>query len=146
MSSKTKIALVLVAAAAAAYWFWPSNDSKKNQTTPPVEVIAAYEKTIQDRAEALGTGYANESADITASVSEYIAEIAFTDGQQVKKDDVIVRLEQSEEQAQLRAAQIQKSEHERELNRLRGMLKERAAAQREVDERLTQLKLAEQVI
>jgi membrane fusion protein (multidrug efflux system) len=87
--------------------------------------------------EALGTAQANESITITATVAGRLEEITFNDGQQVHKGDVIARLDQDEERAQLVAAQVQLAEHTREMKRLQTLLARKAAATRELDERKT---------
>lgn len=124
-----------------ALWDGPDNNGKDPKILP-VEVIAVYEETISDHIESLGTTLANESVNITATVSETLAEINFDDGKWVEKGYVIARLSQLEEQAQLAAAQARLRENRRELKRLQTLLKNQAAAQREYDERLTQIEIA----
>lgn len=121
-------------------------DARKQNAAIPVEAIAAYETTISDSVESLGTAMANESVDITANVTETISEIDFSDGQEVTKGDVIARLSQQEEAAQLAAAQARQKENRRELDRLNTLLKNKAAAQREYDERLTLIEVTKQEV
>lgn len=137
---------LVFAGGAAIYINWPATSAKKMTGPMSVEVMPIHPQPVQNVIDALGTAQANESIDITASISETLAEVAFVDGQRVEKDTVIVRLEQKEEQAQLEAAKIQLAEHERELRRLSGLLKERAAAQRDVDSRQTQLRITKKNI
>lgn len=130
---------------AAFFLLGDSNEKSKSEgKILPVQVIAVYEETISDSVESLGTAMANESVDITANVNETLAEINFEDNQQVKKGDIIARLSQQEEQAQLAAAQARQTENRRELKRLNTLLKNKAAAQREYDERITQIEVAKQ--
>ena len=103
----------------------------------PVVVLKAYAILLSDQVEALGTAQANESITITATVAGRLEEIAFRDGQQVHKGDVIARLDQDEERAQLVAAEVQLAEHVREVKRLQTLLARKAAATRELDERKT---------
>lgn len=120
---------------------------REANTAPlPVEAIAAYEATISDSVESLGTARANESVDVTANVAETIRELNFEDGQQVEKGHVIARLSQQEEAAQLAAAEARQKENRRELDRLQTLLRNRAAAQREYDERLTLIEVTKQDI
>lgn len=67
----------------------------------PVRQVSDFADTI----EALGTTRANESVDLTANVTETVAAIHFDDGQQVNKGDVLVVLNKSEEEAELKASQ-----------------------------------------
>jgi len=103
----------------------------------PVIVLKAYAMGLSDQVEALGTAQANESITITATVAGRLEEITFKDGQQVHKGDVIARLDQDEEKAQLVAAQVQLAEHAREVKRLKSLLVRKAASTRELDERKT---------
>lgn len=100
-------------------------------------VLKAYTTTIHDRLELLGTAGANESIDITAKISGRLDEVRFSDGQKVHQGDIIVKLDQSEEQAQLASATAQLIEHQRETTRLELLLENRAAAKRDLDERKT---------
>lgn len=139
--------ILLGCALLAIWWFFAGDDAAEQQAKgTPVEAIRLYKDTIYDSVESLGTTRANESIDITANVSEVITEIAFSDGDAVKEGDLIVRLSQNEEQAQLAAAQARQRENQRELKRLKTLLKNRAAAQREYDERLTQIEITKREI
>lgn len=113
------------------------NDEQRNMPEKPVVALKAYSMVLHDRVEALGTAGASESINITAKTTGKLDKIAFTDGQKVNKGDVIVRLDQGEEQAQLAAAVAQLNEHKREIKRLEELLAKRAAATRDLDERKT---------
>jgi len=112
-------------------------ESARKVPARPVVVLKSYAMPLSDRMEALGTAQANESITITATVAGRLEEIAFRDGQQVHKGDVIARLDQDEERAQLVAAEVQLAEHAREVKRLQTLLARKAAATRELDERKT---------
>ena len=111
-----------------------------------VEVIKIEKQLLSDDVKLLGNAYANESVQITANVSEIISDINFTDGQEVKKGDVIVLLEQQEEQSQLKSAKLQLAEHLRELNRLEKLLQNKAASKKDYDQRFTQVEITKQQI
>lgn len=138
---------VAVIAAIALYFLLAGNDNRDKAAQPvPVQVLRVYADTLYDRVESLGTTYANESIDLSANVAETIVEIGFEDGQAVRKGDLIALLSQQEEKAQLAAAQARQQENRRELKRLETLLKNRAAAQREYDERLTLIEITRQEI
>jgi len=101
---------------------------------------------FEERIEALGTTYARESVEITASVTETIDSIHFEDGQQVEEGALLVTLTQNTELAQLAAARASLAEEQREVNRLEKLVATRAAAQNELDERRTLLTIAKQRI
>ncbi|WP_176958076.1 efflux RND transporter periplasmic adaptor subunit [Mariprofundus sp. KV] len=103
----------------------------------PVVVFKAHPVALFDRTEALGTARSRESVEISARIAGRVEKILFRDGQQVKAGQVIVRMEQDEEQAQLGAATAQLAEHRREIKRLETLLARKAAARRDLDERKT---------
>ncbi|KFC50215.1 secretion protein HlyD, partial [Halomonas sp. SUBG004] len=75
------------------------------QTPPPVIGYQVASDTWSDPLEALGTLSADESVTLSATVTDTIAEINFDDGEQVERGRLLIRLEDAEEQALLRAAQ-----------------------------------------
>lgn len=152
MNKKILIILLLVASAIGGKLLFGAGgdgaDGKKGKDDKPVPVVAAkvIPRMLHDNVEAIGTAFANESLTITANATERLAEIRFTDGQFVHKGDIIAILEQDEEQAELAVAELQLKEHARELGRLKGLLKNKAASQRDVDERQTQVDVAGQQV
>lgn len=133
------IILMIVISSCVAGYYLLANDKPEQRKKPNVlvEVIEVSRETLFDNVEVLGSSYANESVEVTTNITEIISEIKFTDGQVVQKGDVIAVLEQSEEQAQLNAAQLQSKEHSRELKRLEKLLANKAASKRDYDERKT---------
>lgn len=131
------LVLIIISSAAGYYFLSSKNPDQRGRPNSLVEVIQAERQTLFDNVEVLGSSYANESVEITSNITETISEIKFTDGQAVSKGDVIAVLEQSEEKAQLKAAQLQSKEHDRELNRLKRLLANKAASKRDYDERKT---------
>lgn len=148
MKKKLLFIMFTVGLIYAGYWYasLPGNNAMDKGGVVPVTVVSTYEKNISNRVEALGTAYANESINITANATETLAEIKFSDGQEVKRGDVIAVLEQSEEQAQLKAAQARLEENKRELQRLKTLIANKAAAKREYDERETMLNITQQEV
>lgn len=137
------LALVIV----TALWLVSRRAENDTQATEPrVTVAKALLQPWVDEMEAIGTARANESLDITANVTETIAEIHFADGQQVKIGDPIVSLALGEEAAELAAAHARLEEEKRELARLEPLIKSKAVAQRLYDERKTAVVLAERAV
>jgi membrane fusion protein (multidrug efflux system) len=108
----------------------------------PVTVFEVQPQAVIDRIEALGTTFANESALITAAITEKVVAVHFEDGQQVREGELLVTLQQEEELAQRAAAVEQLAEHKRELKRMRTLLRENVIPQRSYDERQTLLNIA----
>lgn len=119
---------------------------KKEIKAVPVSVTTVSKQEFIDLVEAVGTAFALESADISPNVTEVIEEIHFSDGQQVRKGQILVTLRQAEEQAQLNAARVNLKEQEREIRRLQGLVDSGAVAVFELDTRKTQKELALQEI
>jgi len=115
------------------------NEAAKKAQVKAVVVYKVHAMQLSDRMESLGTAQANESIAITSKLAGKLEEVLFNDGQQVKKGDILARLDQDEEQAQLVAAEVQLAEHVREVKRLQSLLARKAAATRDLDERKTLL-------
>src|SRR5690606_29426049 len=77
-----------------------------------VEVAVVKPQMIAVRAEAVGTAYARESVLLTANVTDTVESIHFEDGQRVRRGEVLVVLSHNEEEAELRAAQVNLAEQE----------------------------------
>ena len=73
----------------------------------PVAVVAVpvTAAKIDFEIEALGTARANESVEVTAKVVNQVAAVRFTEGQQVRRGDVLVELDSEQERADLAAAE-----------------------------------------
>ena len=87
--------------------------------------------------DAIGTVQAFESADISSNVTERVTEITFKDGDFVKKGTLLAKLSDSEEQAMLASAKATLAEEEREIARLQKLVKDGAAPEARLQERLT---------
>lgn len=140
------VALLIAIIAAALYWLLPrdSGPAAVGVAAPvPVTGYRVETRQIADRSEALGTLRAQESVEITATVTKRVAELRFDDGNHVQKGQVIVLLEQAEELAELADAREQLKEEEREVRRIEALVSRRLAAANELDTRRTQLARAQ---
>ncbi|GAB1263476.1 efflux RND transporter periplasmic adaptor subunit [Aurantivibrio infirmus] len=108
-----------------------------------VEVYKVEPQALSVSTEALGTAYARESVEITPNVSDTIQSINFQDGQSVKAGDILLVLNHSEEDAELKSAQANLAEQEREVKRLQDLRKSQSVSQSLLDERLTAKETAE---
>ncbi len=104
---------------------------------PPPGVIATEVRLedFADRLEALGTTTANESVDITATVTETVTAVHFDDSDRVEAGQVLVEMTSSEEQAQLAEARATASEARRQYERIRSLEAKGTAAKALLDER-----------
>jgi RND family efflux transporter MFP subunit len=84
-------AAVLVIAAALSALAGCGEAQKQSSAPPPPTVTVAkpVERTVVDQDEYVGRFVAVDSVEIRSRVSGYLSEIHFTDGQMVKKGDVL---------------------------------------------------------
>lgn len=122
------LALVLAEAIALA----PLTQAQPAPTK--VVVVEVVNKTFIDNIEALGTLRANESVELTATVTELISSINFSDGQQVKKGKLLVQMDDAEEQAELAEELSRLAEAERQYARLAPLAQKGAASESKLDE------------
>ncbi len=114
----------------------------------PTAVIVAETRQmpLAERVEALGTLRANESVDLTANVTETISAIHFDDGQRVRAGDILVELTSREQHAQLEEARVRAVEAERQYQRVKALVAQRAASESLLDERRRDLDTARAVL
>ncbi len=74
-----------------------------------------------------------QGVDVTSEISGLVVEIKFDSGQEVRRDDVLVRLDDSVEQGQLRQAQAQLPALQASLTRYRALAAQGNAAQASLD-------------
>lgn len=106
-------------------------------------VVATVErKDFFNEVEALGTLKANESVDLTSTVTEKVLKVNFTDNQRVTKGDVLVEMDVTEERAQLEEAKSNLEEAQRQFDRLQPLAKSGAASDSELDQRMREVEVA----
>lgn len=121
-SGRIVLVAVLIALVGSAAWLL-TQDNKSGQrgrfggrmvtvVTEPVE-----NREFSDIVEALGTARARESVTLSPRVSDTVSQVAFDDGQMVKKGDLLVALEDAEERAQLEEARANLFEAESQFAR-----------------------------
>lgn len=105
------------------------------QPKPPTVLVAtARTEPFADRVEALGTLAANESVDLTAKVTETITSLDFTDGQRVKKGDILATMHAEEAHALLGEAESNTEESRRQFERTKQLSTSGAASTAQLDE------------
>ncbi|GAB3092483.1 efflux RND transporter periplasmic adaptor subunit [Aestuariicella hydrocarbonica] len=106
-----------------------NNDSlakAKDLTATPrpavlVETWEAKNTEITENIQSTGTLIGNESVTITATVTDQISDIYFEDGQYVNKGQILVRLESTEQSAELEEAEANLSDSKIILARLESL-------------------------
>jgi len=109
--------------------------SARGQQAPPVIVAEAREASFVDRVEALGTLRANESVEVTATVSEMVTVIHFQDGQRVKAGDILVEMTNEEEHALIEEGLSTVAEAKKQYDRMRTLAQRGAASESLLDQR-----------
>ncbi len=100
----------------------------------PVFVTEAELATIEDRIEALGTLRANESVELTTSVTETVTAINFDDGDRVKAGQVLIEMTDDEEHALLEEASVTVDEAKRQYRRIKSLRVQQSASESQLDE------------
>jgi len=147
MNMRTVLAAsaVVVALALAFWWLGASKERSANTFVPGVRTVGVApvtERDIEDRIEALGSTASWESIEIRPTVTEFIDEILFTDGQVVAAGDLLVTLVQDEERAKLQEASSFRAEQEREVRRIESLVARKSLPANQLDERRTLLDVA----
>jgi RND family efflux transporter MFP subunit len=151
----TRVLLIVLAIAAAAllyrYWgFWQGGPSAPTQLPAPVVTISKpLVKEMQEWSDFAGQFEATESVEIRARVSGYLESVNFTDGQLVKKGDLLFVIEPRPFELSLETAKAQLSQAEAQLELAKVQLERTAqlrkndyATKETYDERVAQLNIA----
>lgn len=96
-----------------------------------------------DPLEALGTLRADESVTLSATVTEIVAELTFRDGEVVEAGQLLIRLADEEEQADLRATQALRDERRNAVNRLAQLQERNMAPRADVEDARARLRQVE---
>jgi len=108
----------------------------------PVIVSSAYTDDFVDRVEAIGTLRANETITLASTVTDTVTAVNFTDGQRVKKGDILVEMTSGEEKALLDQQRALVNEASKQLERTRDLIKSGAASASVLDERQREFRAA----
>lgn len=103
------------------------------QGATPVFVTDIKAQEFVDQIEALGTLQARENVDLTSSVTERITAVHFESGQRVKKGDVLVEMDYAEEAALLDEERSVLAEANRQVARLKPLVKRGATSKSALD-------------
>lgn len=89
-----------------------------------------------DKVEAIGTAYAQESVTLASNITERVKSLHFRDGGPVRKGQVVVRLDEGEETANLAEAQSQLKQASLQLDRLRTLAGRGYATQAQLEQQI----------
>jgi multidrug efflux system membrane fusion protein len=145
---KLLIGIVLVAAAGGGfYWYWqqgpePSRGAgQRGRAAVPVSVAAASRRDLPIYATGLGTVQASFTIGIHSQVDGIMQDVLFTEGQRVKKGDVLAKIDPRLFQAALDQAKGKKLQNvamlgaaEKDLARSKSLVVRNVATQQTVDQ------------
>jgi RND family efflux transporter MFP subunit len=150
-----RLFLVLLVIALAAllyhYWgFWKGEQAAQTAPPPPaVTVSKPLVKDMQEWADFTGQFEAREAVEVRPRVSGYLESINFTDGQLVKKGDLLFVIEPRPFELALETAKAQQAQAEAQLQLAQAQLERTAelrkndyATKETYDERVSQVAIA----
>ncbi len=115
------LCLLVIAGIGYAIWFWPAGSGgqagrNRNANQPiPVLVATAEQKDVPIYLDALGTVQAFNTVTVKAMVDGPLNTVNFTEGQDVKKGDVLAQIDPRTYQAALDQAVAKKAQDEAQL-------------------------------
>ena len=155
MGGGTRLFLLLVVIALAAfgyrYWgFWQTGPATQAAPpAPPVTVAKPLVKEMEEWSDFTGQFEARESVEVRARVSGYLESVNFTDGQLVKKGDLLFVIEPRPFELALETAKAQLAQTEaqlqlaqQQLDRTAQLRKNDYATKETYDERVSQVAIA----
>ncbi len=165
-SAKTGVALLGLGLLALAAWWWQNHGAArdagvKGAASAPaaravagagaggpggpvtVEVGKVEVLTLEDDAQAVGSLRARQGVMLRPEVSGRIARLGFVDGQRVKSGQLLVQLDDTLQQAQLKQSQAQASIARTNVQRNRELVAQNFVSQSALDQTVAALEVAE---
>ncbi len=112
----------------------PAEDKKKQAGEALVTLTPAQMRHFEYRIESIGTAEANEAVTIAAQVTERVAKVLFTEGQQVKKGELLVQLEDQEMSGGLAEMEVELARQQLEFERVKTLREKNVNSQKELDQ------------
>jgi membrane fusion protein, multidrug efflux system len=109
----------------------------------PVEVARVEAMRLEDDTQAVGTVRSRQGVMLRPEVSGRIAKLTFSDGQRVRRSQLLVQLDDSLQRAQVQQAQAQASIARTNLQRNRELLAQNFISQSAVDQSVANLQVAD---
>jgi membrane fusion protein, multidrug efflux system len=155
MANKTLYVLVAVAgiglASGAAWWLQKGPSSapaapaaaRAGGGAPSVEVVKVRTTSLRDDAQAVGSLRSRQSVTLKPETAGRVSRIAFADGAQVRRGQLLVQLDDTLQRAELSQAQAQLSIARANLKRNQELVAQNFVAQRVVEESEANLQVAQ---
>ena len=139
-SRNTSIILVVlvIIVVAGGYYFWQQSQQAAGgpKGPPPSTVSSAEVQTEQWQPvlTSVGSLVAVNGIDVSSEVNGIVSDIAFESGQDVEKDQVLIRLDDSIDIAALEALQADQALAEVQFDRVKGLFEKSVTSKSEFDE------------
>lgn len=141
---------VLLIGAMAAIRYLPHSDSRTPQPGPekknqpiPVKVFIVKDEPLVSSIQAVGTLLPEEEVDLAVESAGKVTGIYFTEGEKVKKGDLLLKVNDADLQAQLQKTKAQQKLIEERLNRQRILFEKDAVSREEYDQVQTDFNVIE---
>ena len=131
------VAVIFVVLAGVKAWQIHAMIAFNNAFVPPPETISsavAHEENWQDTLTAVGSVDPQNGVTLASEVAGTVAQIAVTDGSVVAKGDLLVKLDTSSEEAQLRSAEAMTEMSRLNAERTRSLRAGNTVSQSELDQ------------
>lgn len=113
--------------------------NSRGQSALQVEAVVLEPETVEDRIFTSGTIRANEVVELSSESSGLITEISFEEGREVEKGDILVKINDSELQAQKQRANFRLNLAEQREERQRRLLERGGISQDDYDATLNEV-------
>jgi len=107
-----------------------------------VRYVVAQTSTIDEKIVTIGTVLSNEEIEVRSEIAGKIREITFVEGQRVGANDLLVKINDEELQAQLLSSRARKELATMEEERVRQLFEKTLVSQRDYDAAVNNLKTA----
>ncbi len=134
MNHKTYLKVPLWIVLAGMIGILGVGQASAQQAVPVIVKVVATDSFV-DRVEALGTLRANETVELTATVSETVTGVHFEDGQRVKAGSILVEMTNEEEHALIEEERSTVAEAKKQYERLQPLVQRGAASISLLDQR-----------
>ena len=158
ISVKTAAAALAIIALAVFAWWWQQRAPRASATSAEATAVAgapgaASRVTVEvgkverlrlvDDAQAVGTLRSNQAVTLRPEVSGRIQSINFRDGQRVQRGQLLVQLDDTLQQAQVRQAKAQEALQQSQLRRNRELAAQNFVSQNAVEQSAAALEVAQ---
>lgn len=117
----------------------PSETQARSNKAVPVRTISLKTQSLDNEIKVTGAILANESIELASEISGKISGIYFKEGDNVKKGEVLIKINDEDLRAQLEKLKYTKQLNENMESRMSQLLKRDAISQEEYDISLTEL-------